>query len=97
MVAHFSRQITFEHWNWMLVIRGGGHLCLEQEKWPTRLQPMPAFHSQAQTWPAVAPFVFTHPPPPVPPFLLTQNLSPKDILTLYQPMMHVCIMRLSPS
>ena len=39
--------------------------------------PRPAFHSQAQTWPAVAPFVFTHPPPPVPLFLLTQNLSPQ--------------------
>jgi len=26
-----------------------------------------------------APFGCTHPPPPVPPFLLTQNLSPKDI------------------
>ena len=25
------------------------------------------------------PRVETHPPPPVPPFLLTQNLSPKDI------------------
>ena len=26
-----------------------------------------------------APFGCTHPPPPVLPFLLTQNLSPKDI------------------
>ena len=26
-----------------------------------------------------APFRCTHPPSPVPPFLLTQNLSPKDI------------------
>ena len=26
-----------------------------------------------------APFGCTYPPPPVPPFLLTQNLSPKDI------------------
>ena len=26
-----------------------------------------------------APFGYTHPPPPVPPFLLTQNLSHKDI------------------
>ena len=26
-----------------------------------------------------APFGCTHPPSPVPPFLLTQNLSPKDI------------------
>ena len=26
-----------------------------------------------------APFRCTHPPPPVPPFLLMQNLSPKDI------------------
>ena len=26
-----------------------------------------------------APFGCTHPPPPVTPFLLTQNLSPKDI------------------
>jgi len=26
-----------------------------------------------------APFGCTHPSPPVPPFLLTQNLSPKDI------------------
>ena len=26
-----------------------------------------------------APFRYTHPPPPVPPFLLTQNLSPTDI------------------
>jgi len=26
-----------------------------------------------------APFGCTHPPPPVPPFLLTQNISPKDI------------------
>jgi len=26
-----------------------------------------------------APFGYTHPPSPVPPFLLTQNLSPKDI------------------
>ena len=26
-----------------------------------------------------APFGCTHPPPPVPPFLLAQNLSPKDI------------------
>ena len=26
-----------------------------------------------------APFRCIHPPPPVPPFLLTQNLSPKDI------------------
>jgi len=26
-----------------------------------------------------APFECTHPPPPVPPFLLMQNLSPKDI------------------
>ena len=26
-----------------------------------------------------APFGCTHPPPPVPPFLLMQNLSPKDI------------------
>ena len=26
-----------------------------------------------------APFGCTHPLPPVPPFLLTQNLSPKDI------------------
>jgi len=26
-----------------------------------------------------APFGCTHPPPPVPPFLFTQNLSPKDI------------------
>ena len=26
-----------------------------------------------------APFGCTHPPLPVPPFLLTQNLSPKDI------------------
>jgi len=25
------------------------------------------------------PFRCTHPPPPVPPFLLAQNLSPKDI------------------
>jgi len=25
-----------------------------------------------------APFGYTHPPPPVPPFLLTQNLSHKD-------------------
>jgi len=28
---------------------------------------------------AVCTFGCTHPPPPVPPFLLTQNLSPKDI------------------
>jgi len=27
-----------------------------------------------------APFGCTHPPPPVPPFLPTQNLSPKDIV-----------------
>jgi len=27
----------------------------------------------------LAPFGCTHPPPPVPPFLLMQNLSPKDI------------------
>jgi len=26
-----------------------------------------------------APFRCTHPPPPLPPFLFTQNLSPKDI------------------
>ena len=26
-----------------------------------------------------ASFRYTHPPPPVPPFLLTQNLSPKGI------------------
>ena len=26
-----------------------------------------------------APFRCTHPPPPVPPFLLPQNVSPKDI------------------
>ena len=26
-----------------------------------------------------SPFGYTHPPPPGPPFLLTQNLSPKDI------------------
>jgi len=26
-----------------------------------------------------APFGCTHPPPPVPPFLLMRNLSPKDI------------------
>ena len=26
-----------------------------------------------------SPFRYTHPPPPVPPFVLTQNLSPKDI------------------
>ena len=26
-----------------------------------------------------APFGWTHPPSPVPPFLLTQNLSPKDM------------------
>jgi len=26
-----------------------------------------------------APFGCTHPPPPVPPFLQTQNLCPKDI------------------
>ena len=26
-----------------------------------------------------SPFRYTHPPPPVPPFLLAQNLSPKDI------------------
>ena len=26
-----------------------------------------------------APFGWTHPPPPVQPFLLVQNLSPKDI------------------
>jgi len=26
-----------------------------------------------------APFGYIHPPPPVPPFLLTQNISPKDI------------------
>jgi len=26
-----------------------------------------------------APFRCTHPPPPLPPFLLTQNLSPKHI------------------
>ena len=26
-----------------------------------------------------APFWCTHPSPPIPPFLLTQNLSPKDI------------------
>jgi len=26
-----------------------------------------------------APFGCTHPPPPIPPFLLKQNLSPKDI------------------
>jgi len=26
-----------------------------------------------------SPFGCTHPPPPVPPFLLAQNLSPKDI------------------
>jgi len=26
-----------------------------------------------------APFGYTHPPPPIPPFLLKQNLSPKDI------------------
>ena len=26
-----------------------------------------------------APFGCTHPPPPLPPFLLKQNLSPKDI------------------
>ena len=26
-----------------------------------------------------APFECTHPPPPIPPFLLKQNLSPKDI------------------
>jgi len=26
-----------------------------------------------------APFRCTHPPPPIPPFLLKQNLSPKDI------------------
>jgi len=26
-----------------------------------------------------APFECTHPPPPVPPFLLTQTLSPKDV------------------
>jgi len=26
-----------------------------------------------------APFGCTHPPPPVPPFLLMQNISPKDI------------------
>jgi len=27
----------------------------------------------------LAPFGCTHPPPPVPPFLFMQNLSPKDI------------------
>ena len=26
-----------------------------------------------------APFGYTHSPPPVPPFLLTQSLNPKDI------------------
>ena len=30
-----------------------------------------------------APFGCTHPPPPVSPFLLTQNLSPKDIAGSY--------------
>ena len=30
-----------------------------------------------------APFWCTHPPPPVPPFLLTQNLSPKDTAGSY--------------
>ena len=31
-----------------------------------------------------APFGCTHPPPPVLPYLLTQNLSPKDIVTVVQ-------------
>ena len=43
-----------------------GLFMLKQEKWPTLLQPR-AYHSQAQTWPAVCILGCTHPPPPVPP------------------------------
>ena len=51
------------------------HSCKEREKCPTRLQPR---GQQAQTQPCCQHhFGCTYPPLPVPPFLLTQNLSPK--------------------
>ena len=52
--------------------RIGGH------QWPTQSQPR-CFQSGAQRRPCClsAPFGYTHPPPPILPFLLKQNLSPK--------------------
>ena len=65
-------------------------LCVGGQQWPTQTQPM-LFQSGAQRQPCClhpafskrspetamlsAPFGCTHPPPPVPPFLLSQNLS----------------------
>ena len=42
---------------------------------PTKLFPQPS----PDTVMLFSPFRCTHPPPPIPPFLLKQNLSPKDI------------------
>jgi len=43
---------------------------------PTKWLP---FNLSADTAMLFSPFGYTYPPPPVPPFLLAQNLSPKDI------------------
>ena len=53
-------------------------LCIGGQQWPTQNQQ--AFSKQnPETAMLSAPFGCTHPPPPIPPFLLKQNLSPKVI------------------
>jgi len=99
MLTHFSRQITFEHWNWRLAIRGGRRfLGLFMLRTREMAYPAPTKAGFSQSSPDMASCctLRVHPPTspcgPVLPFLLTQNLSPKDTLTLYQTMMHICIM-----
>ena len=55
-------------------------LCKKADKWPTQHWPCKGF-LQAATTAAMhcQPEKCTHPPPPVPPFLLAQNLSSKRI------------------
>ena len=71
------------------------HSCKGGEKWPTWLQPKTFqgqaehihVYSDGRIIPTAGclfmkqkfPFGCTHPLPPIPPFLLTQNLTPKDI------------------
>jgi len=49
------------------------HSCKGEDKWPSQCQPRLSY-----SWDPMC--GETHPPLRVPPFLLTKNLSPKDIV-----------------
>ena len=51
-------------------------LCQKREKWPSQCRPRPFLQPVKAAAMHTAPLVETCPPPPNPPFLLAQNLSP---------------------